>query len=286
MNRAELVELQDAYQKLRSHHLRHGGQSKQNALSNEDFEKFKEKIKQSPQFACSYARYIIRQRWPEAEEYIKKDPEHAVTYAKEVIKKKWKEAEEYIKKDPKELISYTIHVLKRRWEKEEHIMLTASPNQLFVYFTWLYKKSEFDWPEAEKRFQQNTAVFLNYLNLRKKTSAVFEQQILNDPENKSNPRYIYEYCSKLLKSRWKEAEHIIFKNSEYSVKYCTKFEIALPEDIHNKIIAEVAFTNASVSKKIYLSKLSKTKRTVQKYIQELISKNIITIDSPVGELLK
>lgn len=280
-------ELEAAYQKLRLHHhasptLR--GQSTR--LSNEDYEKLKETIKQSPQFALSYSRFIIRQRWPEAEEYIKKDPRFAVAYAREVIKKRWKEAEEYIKKDPRELISYTINVVKKRWEKEEHIMLNASPNQLFVYFTWLYKKSEFDWPEAEKRFEQNTTVFLSYLNLRKKTSTVFEQKILNDPENKSNPRYIYEYCSKLLKSRWKEAEHIVFKNSEYSVKYCTKFDIALPEDIHNKVVAEVAFTNASVSKKIYLSKLSKTKRTVQNYIQELILKNIITLDSPVSELLK
>lgn len=280
-----MIDANNAYQKLKSHDFAKRFKRNQDLLSDSDKKEYEEIVKRHPDYACDYTVYILHNRWVEAEEYIKKDPKAAVNYAKNVIKKRWKEAEEYIKKDPKELISYTINVLKRRWEKEEHIMLTASPNQLFVYFKWLYNKSPFDWPEAEKIFEQNITVLLSYLTLTKKTSNVFEKQILSDPKNKSNPRLIYEYCSKLLKRRWKEAEHIIFNNPEYSVKYCTKFDIELPEDIHNKVVAEVAFTNASVSKKIYINKISKTKRTVQKYIQDLINKNIITLESPVKDLL-
>jgi len=39
-----------------------------------------------PEWACLYARTIIKDRWPEAEEYIMKASEWAYWYTRDVIK--------------------------------------------------------------------------------------------------------------------------------------------------------------------------------------------------------
>ena len=37
------------------------------------------------------------------------------------------------------------------------------------------------------------------------------------------------------------------KCPNYSIKYCTKFDISVPEEIHNKDLSDVAFNNKKLT---------------------------------------
>ena len=52
------------------------------------------------EWACWYAKNVLKAPWPEAEDIIKQDPKWAYNYAKDVLKTRWPEAEDTIKKDP------------------------------------------------------------------------------------------------------------------------------------------------------------------------------------------
>jgi len=54
-------------------------------------------IMKDPEYAYNYAKYVLEDRWPEAEPYIMKDPVWAYYYARDTIKDRWYEAEPYIK---------------------------------------------------------------------------------------------------------------------------------------------------------------------------------------------
>ena len=54
-------------------------------------------IRTDPQYASSYALYVMKQRWPEAEPMIRTSPHWAYEYAQDVLKlnktqaRKWSE---------------------------------------------------------------------------------------------------------------------------------------------------------------------------------------------------
>lgn len=56
-------------------------------------------IKRVPKYAYYYARFIIEDRWLDAEPFIIKDRGAAHDYARYVLKGRWPEAEPYIKCD-------------------------------------------------------------------------------------------------------------------------------------------------------------------------------------------
>ena len=91
-----------------------------------------------PFWLYRYTRYVIKDRWPEAEEYIKKSPEWAYWYTYHIIKGRWEEAEEYIKKTPRWAYYYARHIIKRKWfEAEEYIK--KNPYWWIEYYRNIYR---------------------------------------------------------------------------------------------------------------------------------------------------
>ena len=82
-------------------------------------EPIKHIIMQNQGNAYEYARFVLKERWPEAEPIIMKNPDYAYRYARDVINGRWEEAEPYIMKDPTYAYCYARDVIKGRWEEAE-----------------------------------------------------------------------------------------------------------------------------------------------------------------------
>ena len=108
----------------------------------------------------SYARDVIKDRWPEAEEYIVMNPEWAYEYARYVIKERWKEAEKYIMKDPGYAYCYAGSVIEGRW-KEAEKYIKKDPEWAYLYARHIIRGR---WLEAEEYMEKNNEVLLKYLN--------------------------------------------------------------------------------------------------------------------------
>lgn len=220
---------------------------------------------------------------------IKECPKSSCKYAVDVVGKRFKEAEKTILTNPNLALKYCLRLFRKRWKTKEDVILQASPKLVFEYFQHFNWKDQFEnncWIEAEPIFEKHLPTLYKYTKLKNIKSNSFEQKILNDPSNKENPKYIYNYCNYVIEKRWPEAEHILFTNTEYAAKYANNWKLTLPEETHNQIVAEVAFSNDSPSKRIYVKRIGKVKKIVQNYIEELLGKNILTINSPISELLK
>lgn len=204
---------------------------------------------------------------------------------------RWIEAEEIIKTNPKAIFRYVAYLnFLSRWEEAEENLLKGSPNDIFDYYYYFIRKTqEFKdrtWKEAEPKLSNKMSVFHQYVIMTEKPNELYEQKILNNPDYKFNPKYIYDYSCKVLNDRWKEAEPIILKNPDYAAKYCTKFRLPVPEEIHNQIIAEVALTNKNSSfRKKFLENESKRKKRIVEYLKELIEFNKISKETTVEELI-
>ena len=53
----------------------------------------------------------------------------------------------------------------------------------------------------------------------------------------------FDYAEDVIKGRWKEAEELILNGKKNSLEYCLLHNIRLPEAVHNKVMAEIAFGN-------------------------------------------
>ena len=89
-------------------------------------------IKTNPQYACYYAKYVIKDRWIEGEDIIKTSPYYACDYAKNVIKGRWTEAEESIKSSTA-LVKYCKSINQRIVEKE-YLLKGKSKIDYYIYF--------------------------------------------------------------------------------------------------------------------------------------------------------
>ncbi len=230
----------------------------------------------------------------ELKKIIIKDAKLAAIYACRLSGKRWIEAEEFILKDSRALVEYVYGLaakedgFQERWLTAEPAILKGKPNVVFDYYSIMNRLDQFKdgWKEAETIFAKKMPLLHRYVLEKKMQLPLYEEKILKE-ENKHNPKYIYEYCSKVLERRWEEAEPIVFKNAEYAAKYCTKFDLPVPENIHNQIITEVAFNTAAKTsyKKKYLEKESKRRKMIQTYLRELIKNKTVTKDTTVEELL-
>jgi hypothetical protein len=200
-------------------------------------------------------------------------------------------AEPTLAKKPSVAIRYAEDVLKSRFILAEPNILKSNPKTILRYYMAFQK--EFPnkiWEEAEKNISQDLMTFSSLvLDIKKEKSEVLEQKILSEPENKRCPKYIFDYCSKILKNRWKEAEHIVFKNVKYGPKYALKFDININEENHNKLVCELAFgsvsnQNKKLSKK-YFEKTESNKKLIKRYIEDLIKNNSISKQSSIEDLL-
>jgi hypothetical protein len=142
----------------------------------------------------NYARFVIKDRFPEAESVLIKDPQYAYLYAKDVLKGRWpqdeeigQQAEEIIMKNPKFAYEYAKNIIKSRWPQAEPYILK---NQDLIYD---YAKDVLKdrWPQDEE------------------IGKVAEEIILQ------NPILINLYFENLVKGRWKEAESTIFSKNPY-----------------------------------------------------------------------
>ena len=233
--------------------------------------------------------------------------------------RRWREAEPNILTNPKAASKYFyIHIryfpnpvefqgvlyfaesdddhFYKRWLEAEAIILKGTPNSIFDYYYKVIdhgRKTAAEhfpdkvWKEAEAVFTKKMSIFHQYVLITEKNNETYEQKILEEPDNKYNAKYIYEYCCKILKERWIEAEPILLKNPDYAAKYCTKFDLPVPEETHNQMLAEVAFNTKTASyKKKYLEKDAKKKKIIKQYLKELINNKTITKDMTVEELIK
>lgn len=235
-------------------------------------------------------------------EIIKKDAYCACQFAVRCIQGRWLDAEPYIMKNPKEAIEYFLRLhdkFEGRWKEAEPYILKHTPDKVFQYYDIFserygkisnlrsYNFPDETWIEAEPVFAKKINTLHKYVMRINKEFPLLEEKVLKNPNDKYNPKCIYEYASKILKRRWKEAEHIVMKCPDYAVKYCTKFNMTVPEEIHNKILSDVAFNNKKLTchKKKYLDQNSKKKEAFHNYIKELINNGTITEQTTVKDLL-
>jgi hypothetical protein len=76
-------------------------------------------VAKDPEFACWYARDVIKGRFPKGEPAIAKDPEWAYWYACNVIKGRFPKGESAIAKDPEWACWYARSVIKGRFPEAE-----------------------------------------------------------------------------------------------------------------------------------------------------------------------
>ena len=76
-------------------------------------------IATDPQYARSYARDILKGRFPEAEPVIAKDPRAACLYAQFSVRGRFPDGEHVISKDPHYAFTYAKYVIKGRWPEAE-----------------------------------------------------------------------------------------------------------------------------------------------------------------------
>ena len=82
-------------------------------------------IMKDPYRAYYYTKYVIKDRWPEAESYIMENPGYAYCYARYVIKDRWPEAEPIIMKDPRWAYQYAKNIIEGPWPEAESYMMKS-----------------------------------------------------------------------------------------------------------------------------------------------------------------
>lgn len=73
-------------------------------------------------FACSYAIYVLKGRFPMGESTISKDPIQAYFYASSIIQGPWPLGESAILEDSAMAVKYATDVLKKPWPEAEKII--------------------------------------------------------------------------------------------------------------------------------------------------------------------
>ena len=211
-------------------------------------------IIKDPSYACLYAQYVIKGRWIEAENIIATSAEWAFYYSYNVIGGRWgtsrakTEAEESIKKDPLYAYRYAKNIIKGRWTEAEKSIAECANDDTFDYLKDVVKDR---WPEFEEKL------------LKIKSS-----------------RKIVKYC-KIINQRWIEAEPIIAHNM--LVDYCNHFSIPLPEENYNKELLECAMQSKSSK---YFNKIKKEKEAVVRLLKSLVSRQEISLNQTVEDLIK
>lgn len=250
-------------------------------------------ISSNPRYSFMYASNTYK-RFPQAEDKIAKSA-YAAAYAKNVIKGRWIEAEKYIVSS-NYATDYAKSILQRRWREAE--VALKNPLRAVKYWEAFYGTIGPQWEQGEKIFAKKLSVFYRYVMQKKipysrrnlVENKKFEQLLLSNSNNKSCAKYIFEYCSEILKARWIEAENIILSHPEYSIKYCNKFGLDLPIGMQNKTMMEVAFCNNKRSTKNqlkikYLNKMNKKKKMVVDYLKSLLNQNEISEETTIKEIL-
>jgi hypothetical protein len=138
----------------------------------------------SPQYACLWAKDILKTRWKEAEPVISQSPWYSYIYAHDVLKDRFLLGEKSILTDPLIAYSYAYSVIKNRWEEAEPI-IAKNPQSAFYYAHQV----------LNDRFVEG------------------EEAIAQDADN------AFFYARDILKSRFKIAEEKIIQNKRILKEY-------------------------------------------------------------------
>jgi hypothetical protein len=259
-------------------------------VTAEQKKELEEKISKCAYSSYHYAKDIIKGRFALAENVIAKS-KYAAQYAVDVIKARWEEAEEFIAKSSLAPF-YAQKLINKRWKDGEK-QICNNPLVAWDYykrFRLRFPRNPetyaYEWPEAEESFKKKPSTFWKYVRYNGVVNKNFENLILSDPTNKKYAGYVYQYCTRILKSRWLEAESIILNNPDYAIRYCSKFNIELPTSVHNRVLAEVAVGDSkSATKKNYIKRFAAKKKIVANHLIHLLEENEITRETTVAELL-
>lgn len=222
------------------------------------------------------------------EKIISQDGYSSYMYARR-IGRRFLKGEPAIAKKVAYAINYAEEILKDRFLLAEPNILKSNPTTIFGYYKrFKHKFPNNIWQEGEQALEKKLSTLFKYtIEIKKEKSKLLEQKILSEPDNKKSPKYIFEYCCRVLKNRWKEAEHIVFKDPEYRIKYVTRFNFMLPEENHNQTICELAFGTEEEKYKIkkYFNKLDDKRKIAKQLVEDLIDDQKISAESKVQDLL-
>lgn len=122
--------------------------------------------------SADYAKFILKERWPEAENIIleKGSAKIVYPYIEKLVKQRWAEAENIILKSPEYSYKYAIHILKKRWPEAEKIILDAdkklikNANHFYSYYSFKYAKDlvKDRWEELEEIIIDNPSALQYY----------------------------------------------------------------------------------------------------------------------------
>jgi hypothetical protein len=209
---------------------------------------------------CNYARYVLENRWPEAEEMLKKDPYYAYVYADTVVQGRWEEAEETIAKRPEIALRYAQDVLKGAFPLAEKNLLAS--DFYFDYFNFSTAATRDLVEKLANQFDPNMTVNDILKKVKDGRNKDFETKLLNSTHNqkkavwyasnvlktrwieaedaiKRSPRWSVAYAKDVIKGRWEEAEKTISKDPKYLAEYGVEvIKGELPNFLHNMLVAE------------------------------------------------
>lgn len=163
---------------------------------------------------CTYSKYIIRGRWPEAEKLAKKDPQFAFAYANSVIGGRWEEGEPAIAKNPSYAFTYAQEVIKGSFPLAEKTILSSK--YYFDYFTFSTTATRELVQKLASQFDPNMTVAEILKMVSDGRNKDFETKLLNSTHSQKKAVW---YAANVLKSRWIEAEEIIKRSAKWSVAY-------------------------------------------------------------------
>jgi len=178
----------------------------------------KEKMKR---LVVPYAKYVLKDRWPEGESLIVKDPHNAYRYANEIIKGRWLEAEPYIMKNQFSANIYAKVIMKKRWPEAEPYIKAGGPEGSWWPDYSSHFGNEDTKEELFKRFNSNNYDESDVDNLAelmakfskftwKDFEKIKDKNILEKALLKSKSIHlIIQYSWIVKKNRWLEAEPII-----------------------------------------------------------------------------
>lgn len=134
---------------------------------NYNFDPIKHILKKEPITSYYYAKYVIKDRFIEAESTILKDSFFTRLYSTDIIKDRWLEAEPIIMTDPVDSHYYAHYIIKDRWIEAEPIIMN-DPWAAWMYARHVIKERWFEAEEIIKKVEHWWIEYCNYFRVNDK----------------------------------------------------------------------------------------------------------------------
>ncbi len=140
-----------------------------------------------------FAKWLLKDRWPDAERIISEDDYASLEYAKNVIKDRFIEGEPRILLETYTALAYAESVIKGRWPELEIDLLTCNRSKIIDYCERIIIKHQ---NNGDSRWSEG------------------EQQLIKEFEKGNLLDKITPYAKNIIKGRWLEAETVLLKRSK------------------------------------------------------------------------